>query len=255
MTDVPITHSHATGERPRMQQGKPSRGRRPSSWRRPLILLGGGLLLIVALGGLFQASLNVYHDRLVLTGLTDNPSPVALAIGPENLTIPQNMLRLAKARGGGAVERADLALYWPTLRGYSEQLADAFKDGSPSAPIVYATISARDSPLDSTGRLDEVYARFFVDKPLPGPARLVGRRLNQESGYGGEVVYFIPAEPRPFVARCLETATPDVPATCLRDVNFGRSLSLLYRFNRNLLGDWRALDAGMQKLAAGFLAP
>ena len=254
MTDVPIRHSRGRTERP-ASSGKAAPGRRSSSWKRPLTLLAGGLLLIIAFGGLFQASLEVYHDRLVLTGLTANPTLVPLTIGPENLIIPGNMLRFAKTRIGGPVERADIALYWPSLEGYSDRLASPFKDGSPSAPIVYATISARDTPLDSTGRLDDVYARFFVDKPLPGAAGLVGRRLNQESGYGGEIVYFVPAEPRPFVARCLETATPDVPATCLRDVNFGRSLSLLYRFNRNLLAEWRALDTGMQKLAAGFLAP
>jgi hypothetical protein len=44
-----------------------------------------------------------------------------------------------------------------------------------------------------------------------------------------------------------------MPATCLRDVNFGNGLSLLYRFNRDRLEDWRELDARLQKLANGFL--
>lgn len=253
MADVPIRHSRHPADR--APTGRPVAARQSASWKRPLTLVGGGILLIVAFGGLFQAAIEAYHDHLVLTGLSDDPRPVALAVGPENLSIPANMLRFAKARGGGPVERADLALHWPGLEGYSKELADTFREGEPAAPIVYATIAARDTPLDSTGRLDDVYARFFVDKPIPGPAGLVGRRLSEESGYGGEIVYFIPAEPRPFVARCLDVDTPEVPSTCLRDVNFGRSLSLLYRFNRNLLADWRALDAGMQKRVNGFLTP
>lgn len=222
---------------------------------RPLTLLAAGIAILLALGWLFQAGITAYRENLMLTGLTPDPTPVALAIGADSLSIPANMIRSAKTRRGGPVERADLALHWPALEGYSDRLADTFKDGSPSAPIVYATIAARDAPLDSTARLDSVYARFFVGKALPGPAGLVGRALSADSGYGGETIYFAASEPRPFVARCLADSTPEVPATCLRDVNFGRSLSLLYRFDRSLLGEWRTLDAGMQKLATGFLLP
>jgi hypothetical protein len=223
------------------------------SHHRPLVLLACSILLIFAIGGLTRTVIEVYHDAMVLTGLTADRTPVSLAIGAEELAIPANMIRSDRTRRGGPVERADLALYWPTLDGYTDDLADAFRNDGPDAPIIYATISTRDERLDATGRLDEVYSRFFIDKPLPGPAGLVGRKLKPESGYGGEIIYFMPSEPRPFVARCLAEATPEMPATCLRDVNFGRGLSVLYRFNRDLLADWRNLDAGMQKLVGGFL--
>jgi hypothetical protein len=265
MADVSLRHK-------RTAQPAPARQRRPANdappvkrvprapvlrinHHRPLILIVCSILLIVAVGGLTRTIIQVYHDAMMLTGLTTDRSPVHLAIGAEELVIPGNMIRSDRTRRGGPVERADLALYWPTLDGYSEGLADAFRDDGPNAPIIYATISTRDEHLDSTGRLDEVYARFFVDKPLPGPAGLVGRKLSAESGYDGEIIYFMPSEPRPFVARCLADASPDVPATCLRDVNFGRGLSVLYRFNRDVLPDWRTLDAGMQKLVTGFLEP
>jgi hypothetical protein len=219
------------------------------------VLFAGTILVVLVAGAIFKVALQAYEGHLALTGLSDDPTPVKLVIGSEQLAIPANMLRLAKTRQGGPVERADLALHWPTLQGYSPALADSFKLGTPSAPIVYVTISLRDSALDSTARLDQVYARFFVDKPLPGPNGLVGRRLGRDSGYEGEIVYFAPSEPRPFVARCSDEANAEVPSTCLRDVNFGHGLSVLYRFNRNILGDWRTLDAGVQGLADGFLAP
>ena len=247
MVDVPLRHRNGPRKR---RQHSPA----PAFWTRSLLWLAATIAVVIVIGGLFKVGLDAYHDHLVLTGLSDDPTPVSLAIGSEDLNIPGNMIRFAKTRGGGPVERADLALHWPLLEGYSSALADAFRDGDAAAPVVYASIALRDSPLDSTGRLDEVYARFFVDKPLGGPAGLVGRRLSADSGYEGEVVYFAPSEPRPFVARCIAVSTPEVPATCLRDINFGHGLSLLYRFNLDLLKDWRALDAGMQKLANGFLA-
>lgn len=270
MADVSIRHktgrapSPAAPPKPALQKPAPARAAPPKAaaprpvpraWQpnRPLVLIAACILLVFAVGGLTRTVIQVYHDAMMLTGLSADPRPVKLAIGAEQLTIPGNMLRGERTRRGGPVERADLALHWPNLAGYSDALADAFRDDGANAPIVYATISTRDEPLDSTGRLDEVYSRFFVDKPLAGPNGLVGRRLTAESGYGGEIVYFMPSEPRPFVARCLAEATPEVPATCLRDINFGRGLSVLYRFNRDLLADWRQLDAGIQKLVAGFV--
>lgn len=247
MVDVPLRHRRA-------QRIPPPPPATPL-WRRPVVLLPGAILAILLAGVLFKVAIETYRAHLTLTGLTADPTPVALLIGGEPLAVPANMLRFAETRAGGAVARADLALHWPDLDGYSEESADAFKDGSPTAPVVYATIAPRDTPLDLTGRLDDVYARFFVDKPVAGPAGLVGRRLNKESGYENEVVYFVPSEQRPFVARCLPKTTDAIPATCLRDVNFGKNLSILYRFNRNLLGDWQALDGGILKRANGFLTP
>jgi hypothetical protein len=205
---------------------------------------------ILALGFGARALIDGYRAQLTLTGLTDDPTPAALTIAGEELAIPANMVRFAEARRGGPEDRVDLVLHWPTLEGYTEDRSEAFKNGSPDAPIVYASIAARDTALDATARLDQVYSRYFVGKPLPAPAGLVGRRLSDDSGYGGEIVYFLPDGPRPFVARCPAESTAEMPSTCLRDINFGQNLSLLYRFNRDLLGEWRALDAVFHKLAA-----
>ena len=90
---------------------------------------------------------------------------------------------------------------------------------------------------------------------MAGPAGLVGRRLGVDSGYSGEIIFFDPASQAPFVARCPTEPIADMAATCLRDVNVGKGLSLLYRFDKSLLADWRIIDDAMTKLAAGFVAP
>lgn len=245
MVDVPLRH------RSRPDAAGKSAGH--GGWMWPLVAVVVAVAGVLLLGFLLHLAIDTYRERMTLTGLTNDTRPVHLTIAGEQLAIPANMIRFAETRRGGAVERADLVIHWPMLEGYTERLADAFKDGSPSAPIVFATIAGRDTPLDSTERLTEVYAGFFVGKPIAGPSRLVGRRLGQDSGYNGEIVFFSPSGPRPFVARCLAESTPEVPATCLRDVSLGGRLSLLYRFNPTLLGDWKALDAGLTGLASGFL--
>ncbi len=218
----------------------------------PLSVGAAAFAVLIIAGVLLHLTLTTYREHIAWNGFTDDPTPVALAIAGERLSIPAAMLRYPATRRGGPVERADLVLHWPTLEGYSDGLASGFTDLT-AAPIVFATIAPRDNTLDSTERLDEVYGRFFTGKALPGPAGLVGRVLTADSGYGSEIVYFSPSQPRPFVARCLAKETPEMPSTCLRDVKFGRGLSLLYRFNRNLLGDWKALDAGLRQRADSFI--
>jgi len=228
--------------------------RQAAGRRRAIVFIAAGVLSVLVVGGLIKLAFDVYRDRPLLSELTSDRYPVHLTVGTESLTVPANMIRFGRTRTGGKVDQAELILHWPELDGYSESLAPAFGDGAPAVPIVYAAIAARDSPLDSTARLDGVYARFFAGKPVAGPAGLAGRRLSADSGYEGEIVYFVPSAAQPFVARCLDSTTPEVPATCLRDINFGQNLSLRFRFDRQLLADWPLLEAGMRRLAAGFIA-
>lgn len=219
-----------------------------------MIVAGCGVLVVGALV-LLSLAIGIFEGQSLERRLTTDTAPVTLAIAAETVAIPSNMIRNGKVRRGGPVERADLIMHWPELTGYSEALKDDFREGAIDAPVIYATVAARDTPVDATGRLDTVYARFFTGKAIPGPDGLVGRALGPDSGYAGEIVFYAPSEPRPFVARCFADETPEMPATCIRDIHFGNSLALVYRFNRDLLAEWRDLDAGMRSLAAGFLAP
>lgn len=227
--------------------------RSPGALRSPVFISVTSVVALVIVGWGVWAAIDAYQSNAILSGLTADTTPIDLTIGNQSLTIPANMIRSRKARRGGEIDRVDLALLWPTMSGFTEDKAEVFKEAVPEAPIVYATIAVRDSPLDATGRLDSVYARFFVGQVVPGENGLVGRQLSANSGYGGEVIFFTPGEERPFVARCMATETPEMPATCLRDVNVGANLSLLYRFNRNLLPQWATLDAAMTGMMAGFL--
>ncbi len=237
----------------RGQRAQRTRSRYPR-WTAPLAIAAGAITLLAVAGVVFHLALNAYRERMALTGLTSDPKPVGLTIAGERLFVPANMLRFAATRHGGPVERAELILHWPSLTGYSDARADAFTGNRPGAPLIFATIAPRESMLDSTERLDDVYALFFVGKALAGPAGLVGRTLSADSGYGEEIVYFVPDQPQPFVTRCLAEDTPALPSTCLRDIKVGRKLTLTYRFNRTMLGHWPAIDAGMRGLADSFLA-
>ena len=221
---------------------------------RPGAALAIAVLALVAVAIGINAWIENYRDRIALKGYDGKPSPVAFTVAGEALTIPANMIRFRAERRGGAVDQIDLLVHWPSLEGFSEGFAEVLKDTSPDAPLVFVTISPRATDLDATARLASVYGQFFEGPAIPAPAGLVGRSLTADSGYRGEVVYYSPEDALPFVARCLAEATPEIPATCLRDVNVGTGLSMLYRFNKAHLGEWRAMDGMLRHLVEGFLA-
>ena len=193
-----------------------------------------------------------HHDRIALKGLDGKPSPIALSVGDEALVIPANLIRFPTDRRGGLVTAVDLLLHWPSLDGFSEERAADFRDGSPTAPLVFVTITEADTPLDSTGRLADLYSRYFSGPPVEGPGQLVGRTMDADSAWRGEIVFFDPANEEPYVVRCLAEETAEIPATCIREVDIGHGLTMLYRFNRAWLGDWRTMDDRLRRLVNQF---
>jgi hypothetical protein len=227
---------------------------RHGGWLRPIGLGLLAIVVVIAAGVAIWKVVRHYHDSVALAGRTTDTTPVRITIVGNALAIPANMIRTGRQRRGGVMERVDLLLDWPGLKGYSTEDAEPFRSGSPIAPLLYISILPADSSLDSSGRLESVYARFFTGTARAGPSGLVGRSLSDDSGYRGEEIFYEPGADRPYVARCVAKATPEVPATCMRDVLIAPRLSLLYRFDRFYLGDWQAMDVGLRGLAATLLA-
>lgn len=226
--------------------------RRARHWKHPGVFAGLAVLVLAGIAFGVNDAIESYHDRIALRGLDGKPSPISLIVAGEPMVIPANMIRFREERRGGPLDQVDLIFHWPSLEGFSDERADDFRNPSPTAPLIYATISARENSLDSTARIDSIYARFFEGPEITGPGGLVGHALNAESGYGGEIVYYEPQGATPFVARCPAEATTEIPATCIRDVNTGQGLSMLYRFNQTYLADWRTMDDRLRRLVGQF---
>lgn len=222
-------------------------------WSGPALYAGIGLILVLLLAWWVGTTVRAYRDDIALAGRSSDATPVAFTVAGEAVTVPGNALRFSSARSGGAVESLELLLRWPGLSGFTDDDADAFRDSSSLAPLIYVTISQRATPLDMDDRLAAVYAPYFAGEAIAGPSGLVGRSMTEDSGYRGEDIYYNGSGPVRFAARCVADAGPEVPATCMRDVNLGADLSMLYRFNRFYLGDWAAMDRDIRAAAASFL--
>ena len=153
------------------------------------------------------------------------------------------MIRTARQRRGGADGARRSA---PRLAG-PQRLLRRERRGLPQRLADRAAPLRLDPARQLAARFDRP-ARHGLQPLLLRRGRWPGRpassagRCSDDSGYRGEEVFYQPGEARPFVARCIAKATPEVPATCIRDVHDRPGLSMLYRFDRFYLGDWQAMD-------------
>ncbi len=231
--------------------------RRPAvasfAWRLGLFtLVAAAIVGVAGLAWTVNDAIGRHHDRIALKGLNGKPSPVAVTVGNAPLVIPANLIRFQVDRRGGLVTAMDLLVHWPSLDGFSEDRAEVFRDGSAGAPLIYVTITEAETPLDSLKRLTQIYGLYFSGPELSGPGHLMGRRMDAESAYRDEIVYFEPRAADPFVVRCLAEETEEIPATCIREVDIGHGLTMLYRFNRAWLDDWQTMDNRLRRLVSQF---
>ena len=225
---------------------------RTSHW--PLTIMAtasviGGLI------GLFQFAIGWLGGEALKAGFSTDASPVTVIIADEPLSVPQNMIRFADQRRAGLAKRLDLVVHWPSMQGYGNTLAPAFDNVSGAAPILFLTLEKRQTGVDSTGRLINLYARFFDDDevdPDGVPAGLIKRRLQPGHGYDSEEIFFEAGSTHPFVAICTRPDGTGIPVTCLREVHIGHDLSVTYRFRRPLLANWRGLEGAVRALVASF---
>lgn len=203
-------------------------------------------LLIAA--HLFEVVSMIVRDA----GRTDDATPTQITVAGVPMSIPRNMTRIAGQRAG-QFDQVDLFFHWPSLNGYDEGNAAAFRRIDSAAPIIYLTISGRDVGLSPSERLSRVYARLFTGKPLPGPAGLTARRVQSGHGYDGDLIYYQADNDTPYVARCSEDSAKPIP-TCLRDVAPDARIAVTYRFGKGLLPHWRDIDAAVIALVQAFIA-
>ncbi len=185
---------------------------------------------------------------------TDATRPVALIIGSARFRIPANYVQLASARRGGALSEVSLAAMLPRLDGFTLASAKDFTGHAPDSPIVMIQIRNGPPPLPEAERLERIYRLQIAD---PQGERqgdgLMRYSFRQESGYRAQELFTGAIDGQPTVILCDRLAADTPAPNCLRDVPFGNSLGLSYRFKRVHLARWREIDTAVRSLVNGFI--
>jgi hypothetical protein len=192
---------------------------------------------------------------IALAGHTEDTTLHEIVIGNNVLEVPANAIRFDRERRDGAAKRLDLYLRWPDMGGYSATAHDDFNHVGGDKNILFISFEEQMMSRDMSGRFEPIYRSLIVEPGVPGQGGTTLYGFSEKSGYTNEVLAVAKRSGQaPFVARCLTgTSADESLAPCERDVLIGDNLSLSYRFPRELLPGWRALDAAVLASAAGFL--
>ncbi|AZO30236.1 hypothetical protein [Mesorhizobium sp. M1B.F.Ca.ET.045.04.1.1] len=191
---------------------------------------------------------------IAMAGYTDDTTGRQVVMGNNVISVPANFIRFDQARRDGIASRLDLYLRYPEMDGYSTAARDDFNHAT-TKKIIFLSFEPRMMSRDMSGRFAPIYSALIVKQGTLGPSGTTLYGFTEKSGYLNEVLAVADRPGKdPFVARCLSGPSAEEPlAPCERDIQVGDDLSLTYRFPRELLGNWQALDAAIATKVAGIL--
>lgn len=212
-----------------------------------LLIIGAGLAWL-------HFGLGLWQNALEAEKPTANAQRVAVKVGLEVLYAPGNAIRFPppslRRDPAANFERMDLALHWPSLHGFNEELEPDFRDPSAQAPVLRLAVIAYDDPVSEEERYQRVFETNFAAAVDSGIAGLTAHRLAPGSGYGGEILYESakPGAAAPdFYIRCSEQTGAAAPASCFRRVRIATGLVMEYHYRRGLLPRWREIDLALRR--------
>ncbi|RUX30484.1 hypothetical protein EOA13_08755 [Mesorhizobium sp. M7A.F.Ca.US.011.01.1.1] len=206
-----------------------------------------GFAVLALLSAAISLAGKWFGHSIAMAGYTDDATVHQVVIGNNVITVPANAIRFAQARRDGIASRLDLYLRYPRMDGYSEPARNDFNHTGTVKNIVFLSFEQQMMSRDMSGRFAPIYSALITRPGIVGPGGTMIYGFNEKSGYLNEVLV-VGNRPgkEPFVARCLSGPSADQSlAPCERDIQVGDELSLTYRFPREFLGDWQALDAAI----------
>ena len=191
---------------------------------------------------------------IAMAGYTDDATVRQIVLGNNLISVPANFIRFDQARRDGIASRLDLYLRYPEMDGYSTAARDDFNHAT-TRKIIFLSFEPRMMSRDMSGRFAPIYSALIEKPGTPGPGGTTVYAFTEKSGYLNEVLAVAERPGKdPFVARCLSGPSAEESlAPCERDIQVGDDLSLTYRFPRELLANWPALDAAIAAKVAGIL--
>ncbi|TPJ75552.1 hypothetical protein [Mesorhizobium sp. B2-6-2] len=191
---------------------------------------------------------------IAMAGYTDDKTVRQIVMGNNLISVPANFIRFDQARRDGIASRLDLYLRYPEMDGYSTAARDDFNHAT-TRKIIFLSFEPRMMSRDMSGRFAPIYSALIEKPGTPGPGGTTVYAFSEKSGYLNEVLAVAERPGKdPFVARCLSgPSAGESLAPCERDIQVGDDLSLTYRFPRELLANWPALDAAIAAKVAGIL--
>ncbi len=172
-----------------------------------------------------------------------------ITVGGVLFNVPPAAIRVPMQRHSGAQERLDLAFLWPSLSAPDPAAKPAPTETMPPIDRLFVTIAPQSIALPPGERVKSIYPRYLAETQFDGPDGLKVISFRDGTPYQGEDLFFDPAAQPGFVARCSRPGAAATPGMCLYERRIeGADITL--RFPSDWLTQWRAVNAGIEKLLA-----
>jgi hypothetical protein len=204
-----------------------------------------GLLAVAAVAALVFVVYALWPRWPDAPPAADAPA-LPIVIGDVLFRIPPAAIRQKMQRHAGMQERIDLAYLWPTLAPSAPLYGSGHDPALAAAPRLFVTIATNPMGMTPAERLKSIYPRYFAEGQISAPAGLAGMSFRPDTPYRGEELYYDPAAPDRFLARCTGDSGA-APGSCLSERFIG-SDTVTIRFPRTLLGEWRDVLNGIDTI-------
>jgi hypothetical protein len=177
--------------------------------------------------------------------------PITIAGTPFN--VPPAAIRIPLQRRAGAHERIDLAFLWPSLEPPDSGASGGRAPGAATQQTVdrmFVTITAAGDALAPAERIKTIYPRYAAADATIEPSGLAVKAFRSGTPYQGEDLIYNPATPEGFLVRCSRNGAGPTPGICLCSQRIDHA-DIVVRFPRDWLTDWRAIEAGIERLIEG----
>lgn len=230
--------------------GGPARQR--SVWLIPL----GVFVVTAALSALVLA---YYFAPTAPELVTEQASPtedshrVALGVGSMGFRIPANYMLFASDRKGGKRTNVRMAAFLPDLRGYSASDSQALAGNRADSEVMYLSLREERFNVSEKERLERIYLPQVVSREgAPGPFGLKQYAFKPSTGYRDDDLLVGDSDARPVALRCTRPSQVAPSPNCLRETLLGPGVTLVYRFKRAHLEQWRDIDKNVRELINSF---
>ena len=172
---------------------------------------------------------SVNQKRLELPSLDNSTPLVTKIVGGQSLGAPAPWFRFFEPEGEEFVERIELIFALPL--GVGDKVGE-----------VQVVIAPLREARPGAELLDAVYLHQFKPEQISGPTGLIGKPLKDATGFEGEIVWYDPISPNPFVAKCRLPVAETSTQKCIRTVRISEKLAATYKFDFELAGAWKRFD-------------
>jgi hypothetical protein len=172
-----------------------------------------------------------------------------ITVGGVLFNVPPAAIRVPMQRHTGAQERLDLAFLWPSLSAPDAAAKPAPTEAAPPIDRLFISIAPQSIALAPSERLKSIYPRYLAETQFDGPDGLKVISFRDGTPYQDEDLFFDPAAQPGFVARCSRPGAAGTPGMCLLERRV-EGADITVRFPSDWLTQWRAVNAGVEKLMA-----